>query len=951
MAVATASSATVANPYDEMVVPALRKRLEAESRVLSSRMSGNFDALSIPDIPSHSVTSHSHSASSSHAIPITTGPTSATAAMNIPSSKSQSRRVASPELYTKPSSIPRPSLQMSAQGAQSTRDLLAGVAQAGKAERERNGERERDRVERERAVKSERIAQVAVMHSERERERDRNRERERERERVREREREDDKDAQQERAPRARSRTQSTPFAYNELVATSAAAQPDLPVPSVLPTPASSRANSPQAVTPLLGTNPAYNLSPGGTGMSSRPSGIPVPRSGSAARPTAKTPRSRSRNATSPIAFPASSAADDGPGSDDAHTNHQPNNNNQQQQQQHLRAGAGAAQGPGRMRYPPSPEPSPELSYIRNVQAPFPLSGSVMAGGASDSDAGRSSFERDMRASRAARRRGGREGRDGREREQALGGEGPGELELNYRGDTTRNGGRGEVYKEHTEEQLEIATFGHDLSAERKALNGTPTARRRGELDHLGVLDGGRTPRGKGSAPSPSVKQQAAWGELAHAAGVEYGYGEGEGYESGEYELHEESVIRERPLTWMVEGEASVTDLVLESLRNEGGRQSFAFLGQPAQDEAERASHSEQEEWELAYEEPPEERVELAYEREEPPEETALRNGAGTMSKVEPMQSGARGQPQNVLSKSAPVAQRPVEAPPTLPAGKALSKTNGNSAPAGPSSGPPRQPTTGPKPSATPATPRQRVASKPSKVSGPSASGKSNTQPRSKSHPVNLHKHQYQDSNASMSLVDAIPDVPKRGNERGKNWDEVVLPTVARQLGLDRQENGPPEPPETREEMVPPAPGTFGYDHSKYRAPSTDLSAPLTPRPQSPQSADGHLAPPERPSRRPSQEIVAPKPPVQPPIQIPPRQPSPAPFSSYSPLSADGPPVQPAAHPTPILQKSSTALERGKDPRNSKPPKIKISPPDGFAMDIEQDEDKVSGGCKCCVVM
>ncbi|KZO92677.1 hypothetical protein CALVIDRAFT_301062 [Calocera viscosa TUFC12733] len=905
MAVATASN-PVTNPYDEMVVPALRKRLEAESRVLSSRMSGNFDAFSIPDAPSFS----SHPSSSPLATTTTTSTTPAppSSSINIPSSKSRAR-VASPELYSKPSSIPRPSLQMSASNAQYTRELLTGTgASAGRESREG---RER---ERERGTRSDRIPQGAVMRDmERDRDRDRDRERERDRDRDREREKEaemEQQDREQERTPRARSRTQSTPYAYNELVAAAAAATAaaQAEVPSVLPTPASSRANSPLT----NGTNGAYGPNTytlAASVLPSRPSGIPVPRSGSAARPSTKTPgsRSRSRNATSPVGYPAS--AEDGSGAADD-----------------LLSAA------GRMRYPPSPEPSPELSYIRNVQAPFPLSGSVMAGAGSDSEAGRSSFERDMRASRAARSRRGE-----RERQPGAGGGagGRGELELNYRGDTTRNGGRGEVYKEHTEEQLEIATFGHDLSMERKALNAA-VPRRRGEFDHLGVLDG--TPR-KGSAPSPSQQQQAAWGELAHAAGVDYG-AEGEGYESAEYELHEESVIRERPLTWMVEGEASVTDLVLESLHNEGGRQSLTFPGQ--------GRRAEEENWEMAYEQMPP--AGLAYEPKQPQERevVALRNGAGTASKVEPMQFSSRGQPQSVLSQSAPIAQRPVEAPPALPNTKAEPKMNG-SASTNTVAAHARQPTS--KPPTTPAA-RQRVASKPSKVSGPSASSKGNAQPRSKSHPANLHQHQYRDSNSSMSLVDAIPDVPKRGNERGKNWDEVVLPTVARQLGLDSHENGPPEPAEVREEMVPPAPGTFGYDHSKYKAPlPMDRHIPSTPRPTSPESADGHLVPPEQPTRRHSKEVVVAKPPPQPLIAIPPRQPSPAPFSDYIPLAVQIPPPPPIVRPQPVLQKSSTALDRGKDLRNSKPPKIKISPPGDFAMDVAEDDDKVSGGCKCCVVM
>ncbi|KAK0464787.1 uncharacterized protein EV420DRAFT_1518177 [Desarmillaria tabescens] len=69
-------------------------------------------------------------------------------------------------------------------------------------------------------------------------------------------------------------------------------------------------------------------------------------------------------------------------------------------------------------------------------------------------------------------------------------------------------------------------------------------------------------------------------------------------------------------------------------------------------------------------------------------------------------------------------------------------------------------------------------------------------------------------------MRDAIPTwtepVPREGN-----WDDVVLPVVARKKGLNghyEQADGSPKPRPT-ERVVAPAPGTFGYDHSKYRPP------------------------------------------------------------------------------------------------------------------------------------
>ncbi|RDB19070.1 hypothetical protein Hypma_014324 [Hypsizygus marmoreus] len=69
-------------------------------------------------------------------------------------------------------------------------------------------------------------------------------------------------------------------------------------------------------------------------------------------------------------------------------------------------------------------------------------------------------------------------------------------------------------------------------------------------------------------------------------------------------------------------------------------------------------------------------------------------------------------------------------------------------------------------------------------------------------------------------LVDAIPSwtqpVPRQGN-----WDDVVLPVVARKKGLDghyEKADGNPTPRKVSN-AIEPAPGTFGFDHSKYRPP------------------------------------------------------------------------------------------------------------------------------------
>ncbi|KAJ7600265.1 hypothetical protein C8J56DRAFT_813047 [Mycena floridula] len=67
-------------------------------------------------------------------------------------------------------------------------------------------------------------------------------------------------------------------------------------------------------------------------------------------------------------------------------------------------------------------------------------------------------------------------------------------------------------------------------------------------------------------------------------------------------------------------------------------------------------------------------------------------------------------------------------------------------------------------------------------------------------------------------LESAIPQWTQPVRADG-NWDDVVLPVVARKQGLEGYEQTDGSPRPKKPERVEPAPGTFGYDHSKYRPP------------------------------------------------------------------------------------------------------------------------------------
>lgn len=172
-------------------------------------------------------------------------------------------------------------------------------------------------------------------------------------------------------------------------------------------------------------------------------------------------------------------------------------------------------------------------------------------------------------------------------------------------------------------------------------------------------------------------------------------------------------------------------------------------------------------------------------------------------------------------------------------------------------------------------------------------------------------------------MVDAIPTWTQPVQKSG-TWDEVVLPVVARKKGLDgqyEQADGSPRPKPP--DPVAPAPGTFGYDYSKYRAPRGEEipmdefgklpSAVQDTRASIPESPPPTLPPlteePERPIR-PARRKTAQRPPD-----------SPAPFSHYRHTDI----------PTINVTRPSTDLE----------PQQQVS----------HDDDDTGAGCCKCVVM
>ncbi|KIY46705.1 hypothetical protein FISHEDRAFT_60190 [Fistulina hepatica ATCC 64428] len=139
---------------------------------------------------------------------------------------------------------------------------------------------------------------------------------------------------------------------------------------------------------------------------------------------------------------------------------------------------------------------------------------------------------------------------------------------------------------------------------------------------------------------------------------------------------------------------------------------------------------------------------------------------------------------------------------------------------------------------------------------------------------------------------DAIPTwtEPKQNG----NWDEVVLPAVARKRGMEEhyeQVDGSPKP-RSAERAVPPAPGTFGYDRSKYRPPRGEEAIPMdefgsTIEELEPEDlAESPQSSPPRPLvSMPGDETTLPE-----------RHKSPPPFAAYAPLV----PPEPVPFPRPM---------------------------------------------------
>ncbi|KAH9950640.1 hypothetical protein B0H21DRAFT_686367 [Amylocystis lapponica] len=181
---------------------------------------------------------------------------------------------------------------------------------------------------------------------------------------------------------------------------------------------------------------------------------------------------------------------------------------------------------------------------------------------------------------------------------------------------------------------------------------------------------------------------------------------------------------------------------------------------------------------------------------------------------------------------------------------------------------------------------------------------------------------QYPDPDGD-DIVDAIPTwtqpIPSSGN-----WDDVVLPVVARKKGLNghyEKADGSPRPKQQNEAPYEPAPGTFGYDHSKYRPPRSGMQPEqismdeFGQKATRPEVAEEAIVINQQPS--PNKMMVSEYDRI--------RVPSPAPFSHYG-------------H-SPPISNDRVATELAKVP-----------PHMTEAKDVQSGEDGGAGCCKCVIM-
>lgn len=254
-----------------------------------------------------------------------------------------------------------------------------------------------------------------------------------------------------------------------------------------------------------------------------------------------------------------------------------------------------------------------------------------------------------------------------------------------------------------------------------------------------------------------------------------------------------------------------------------------------------------------------------------------------------------------------------------------------------------------------------RKTGRPSAAKIPSTPRKSQPRPRAPSRPSNVGGER------APITADAIP--PWGQSPRpptGGNWDDMVLPVVAKKMGLNNESQPDitmlgtdtvKQKEREKNQVYEPAAGLFGYDPAKRRDDAPKRKDKTGP---SMEFGDVLSLPPAKPA----------SPPVSP--DFPPRQDSPPPFSSYAigihdkepepePEVASAAPSQHSQQsselrvprPPPVSLSKEELKQRGKELRKSRPA-IVVTSPSEMATPVgrpgKEEEEEGAGCCKCVIM-
>ncbi|KAI0824017.1 hypothetical protein BC628DRAFT_1323551 [Trametes gibbosa] len=437
-----------------------------------------------------------------------------------------------------------------------------------------------------------------------------------------------------------------------------------------------------------------------------------------------------------------------------------------------------------------------------------------------------------------------------------------------YRGDVARNGGVGELRVARRQEMLDIATYGHTLRKASSKHNPGGMSSRSRSSSRGREMANGRT-HARPRAGSVGVRESIYMDQVDVAG------------EAG-------MVLDEQPLT---------------DLEDEGyGDHYDEYYADIVQPHLNGSISSPS----LDRSDTPSSRLTQNTMRSRIPQPTSRPSASGSATPTPPKPT--RSASETGASSSSSAASPRV--PRSTPQPKAQSPTSTSQAQQTPTA--------------------KRRAKSPASATSASAAKKAKSRPP----PSSMQKKTGQKEENRRSIgqyplpdgdEDAIPTwtqpVPANGN-----WDDVVLPVVARKKGLDGQyltADGSPKTKEPQPTVYEPAPGTFGYDATKYR------------RRQS-----GHLEqiPMDEFGQMPEQDLSVPKngltatapSPIPSPTPVSfdrsNRAPSPPPFAHYARSEHDHQPTPQTMQPMSTLQ-----------PHNQQPQVV-----------IEEES---GGGCCRCVIM